>query len=151
MKINRVMVGVLVVFLTVALASESFAWWGREDRPAPEQRIERIAKRLELTEEQKAKFKDHREKMKKYMEEEREGVKGLGEKLKAELQKDNPDRATVQSLIRKISQKQTEMQIKRMDSLLELRKTLTPEQRKKFKKMLGPGQKRGFRSPPKFW
>jgi hypothetical protein len=25
-----------------------------------------------------------------------------------------------------------------MDSLLELRKTLTPEQRKKFKKMLGP-------------
>ncbi|KPJ66099.1 hypothetical protein AMJ44_08975 [candidate division WOR-1 bacterium DG_54_3] len=151
MKINKVVVGVLVVFLTVVLASEAFAWWGKEKRPAPEQRSERIAKRLELTEEQKAKFKDQREKMQKYVEGTRDEFRELGKKLKTELEKDNPNRATVQSLIRKIGQKQTEMQLRRMDSLLELRKILTSEQRQKFKKMLGPGQKRGFRSPPKFW
>ncbi len=78
MKINKMMTGVLIVFLIVALASHSFAWCGRKDRPDPEKRIERIAKRLELTDEQKAKFEAHRDKMKEYKKDERGRIKELG-------------------------------------------------------------------------
>ncbi len=146
MKTNKVLAGGLTVFLIIALASGAFAWGVR---PGPEKRTERISKRLELTEEQKAIFKAHREKMEAYMKEEREEVKGLEEKLKAELQKDSPDRAVIHDLITKIGQSRTEMQIKRMDGLLELRESLTPEQRKKFKGMLDMREKKGFDKRPR--
>ena len=149
MRVNKMLTGILLVFLMIAFASESFAWWGKRDLPAPEQRIERIAKRLELTEEQKSRFKAHREKTKEDMEGLRGEIRETGKKLKTELEKDHPSRATLHDLIRKINQKQAEMQIKRMDSMLELREMLTPDQREKFKQMLDVRKPPRGKRPPR--
>jgi len=50
--------------------------------------------------------------------------------------KDQPSKVIIHKLIKQISALNADMQIKRADSLLELRQNLTPEQREKFKKML---------------
>lgn len=139
MEIKRTMTGLLTALLVVALASQSLAWWGggKPKRPSHDKRTEMIARRLKLTEEQKKKFLAHQAEMKKALQANRKQVKEVGSKLKAELKKDAPDRKKVHAHINEINEHQRKMQIKRMDSLLDLRGALTPEQREKFRGMLG--------------
>jgi Spy/CpxP family protein refolding chaperone len=60
----------------------------------------------------------------------------LAEQLKTEMGKDKPNRYTVRNLVKKISNLRTDIQLKHMDNMLELREELTPEQLEKFKEML---------------
>ncbi len=120
----------LMVCLLAGLSSQAAAWWGRE-KPR-----KTIARRLELTEEQKKKFEAVEEETKKEMKASQEKIKEISKKLKTELQKDPPDRNTVHRHIQELSRVRTQMQIRRMDSMLELRQMLTPEQRERFKRML---------------
>jgi Spy/CpxP family protein refolding chaperone len=138
MKGKSWLVLLVMVCMLMGLSSQAQAWWGRErSRPAPEKVRKTIARRLELTEEQKKKFEAVEEETKKEMKASREKEKQIGEKLKAELQKDTPDRNAVHRHIQEMSKVRTRMEIKRMDSMLELREMLTAEQQEKFKKMLG--------------
>ena len=95
-----------------------------------------IAKRLKLTDEQKKKFEAMEQETKKEMKASQKELKETGEKLKAELKKESPDRNVIRRHIRELSGIQAKMQIKRMDSMLDLREMLTPEQREKFKRMV---------------
>lgn len=159
MKTRKMLIGVCVVLLSVALATQSLAWWGGGDKAKkiePEKRMERIAEKLDLTEEQKEKFKalveEQKEEKKVKMKAKREKseerkaegekIKDLAKKMKEELRKDAPDRNKIHGYIKQMSEIRTGMQIKRIDSLLELRKSLTPEQKEKFKKMTHTGKKR---------
>jgi len=147
MDMKRTMTGLLTAFLVVVLASQSLAWWGggKPKRPSHDKRIEMIARRLKLTDEQKKKFLAHQAEMKKAMLANRKQVKEVGNKLKAELKKDAPDRKKVHARINEINELQRKMQIRRVDSLLDLRKSLSPEQRKKFRGMIGPLGENGHR------
>ncbi|MFH1684555.1 MAG: periplasmic heavy metal sensor [Candidatus Margulisiibacteriota bacterium] len=142
---KKVLSVLLVVFLVAALASQSLAWGrgpqkGKVDR---EKIMGRIEKKLGLTKDQQEKFKSRRQKEKKEIEAHRKEMKAISDKLKIELKKDNPNRSVLHDLVKRSSQQRTAMELKRMDSLLELRKTLTPEQRKKFKEMTRKQKKRG--------
>ena len=147
MGFKKMICGILTVLLVVALASPSLAWWGwgKPERPRHEKRIEMISRRLKLTDEQKKRFLVHQEEMKKAMRANRRKVREAGDKLKAELKKDEPDRRTVHARINEINELRRKMQIRRVDSLLDLRRSLSPEQREKFRGMLGSLRENGSR------
>ena len=147
---KKVLSVLLAVFLVAGLASQSLAWGRGPSRPKfdREKMTGRIEKKLELTKEQQEKFKVHREKEKKDMDSHHKEMKVVGDKIKAELEKDNPDRRALHDLVRKASEKRTAMELRRMDSLLELRKMLTPKQREKFKQMNKRNEKRGSGGSP---
>ncbi len=153
--IKKNVLTVLVVgLLMVALSSQVLAWGARpaKRQPWPDKgaAYKQICKRLDLTDEQKKSFESRSEGLKKEREAYHKEMREYGDKLKAEMQKDKPNRTTIHSLIRTSSTKKTEMHIKQMDSLLDLRETLTPKQKEKFEKMLkhkkdrrNDGRKRG--------
>jgi Spy/CpxP family protein refolding chaperone len=144
---KKALIAVMAVFLVAAFASQSLGWWGqslRTGRFDREKIAGRITKKLELTDEQKGKFEAYQKKMKEATSAHRKESEELAENLKRELSKDEPSETVVRSLVKHIGEKRTEMELKRLDSLFELRKVLTPEQRKKFKGMLNPGRTRSF-------
>lgn len=140
------MVKVLLVgFLVAALASQSLAWWGKgkPKKVDPDQRMQRIAEKLELTEAQKEKLISHKNGMRDQMIAHGKKMKELKDKFKAEFEKDNPSRKILHSLIRQMNDERVKMEIKRVDSLLELSDILTPEQKEKFKLMTKKHKRRG--------
>ena len=135
MKAKKWTSGLIVLFLITALTLPSLAA-KRGPQPKQAQAVKKIVTELELTEVQKELFKQHREDMKKETEAHRDKVKKLAESMKEEMAKDEPSQLVIHQTIRQINALNTDMQIKRVDSLLKLRQNLTPEQRQKFKKML---------------
>lgn len=131
----------MLLAVLIVLSSQSYALWGgmggRPDRHG-------FINRLDLTDKQKEKFKAQMEKVERELKPIFEKVKEKTDKLKKELQEDQPDRNAIHEYIKGIDSLRTNMELKRVDSLLELRKTLTPEQREKFKKMTGPQSYRDF-------
>lgn len=145
----------LVFVLVVATSSQSLAWWGAKDKgdKPPEKgeaRFEKIiAEKLELTDEQKEKFKANKEQMKKEIQPILEKIKGIAEKLKEEMKKDSPNRTTAHGYITEINDLRTQIQIKRMDGMLDLYESLTPEQKEKFKEVFHNRKAPKFGKPPK--
>ena len=141
--VNKKLFGVIMVGLVVLILSgQAQAFWGkehkgREDRPKDPQKMQAmIADKLELTEEQKAKFAERGVAMHKTMEANRERMEDMTEKMKAEMEKDTPDRDLLHAYIREFGTIRTEMEIGRINSLLDLKEVLTEEQEEKFKAMM---------------
>ncbi|MFH1386242.1 MAG: periplasmic heavy metal sensor [bacterium] len=126
---------VLLVWLAVSSSQASAAWWGR-DKAKGKNRGGQIVKRLNLTEAQKTQFLAAQEKIRKEVAPLLEKIKGEGEKLKAELIKDTPDRPAIVKSLLVIKSAQGDIEIKRLDSLLDLKASLTPEQKQKFNDLM---------------
>jgi len=122
----------LVVLMVVLLGSQCLA----AARPDSEKALDRICKKLGLTEGQKAQFKARQEKIRPAMKVERIEMKTLAEQMKAEIKKENPDRKKIHKYIRQINHLRMLAEIRRTDLLLDLRQILTPEQNEKFKQMM---------------
>jgi len=145
MKTNIWRQGGVVLALVVLLAVPG--WSVPDERKLDDKRPEPglgIAKRLGLSEEQKKSFMEREEKIKLDLKKEMEEVKNLESKLKEEIKKDAPDKNTVNNYIKEISAVMSKIQMKRMENLLELKKSLTPEQKVKFNEMLSRREKRPF-------
>ncbi len=131
--------GLLVLF---CFSGPATAAWRRP--PEKREPGAMIAKRLNLSEDQKKLLigdpKQRQAEFKATMEK----IKGLEDKLRLELSKDAPDRTAVHGYIKAINDERLAMELKRIDTLLDLQKTLSPQQKEEFKKMLGE------RRPPFF-
>ena len=95
----------------------------------PEHRLEVLAERLELTEEQMVAIKGIREAGQEKNQGLRKELMRLKHDLKGELMKDDPSEKTALDLVEKIGALETEMETGRLKNRLEVRKQLTPEQR----------------------
>ncbi|MBU0672124.1 MAG: periplasmic heavy metal sensor [Candidatus Margulisbacteria bacterium] len=136
----------VVVFLVAVLASQSLAFWGRGEKANkldPGKKMEMITQKLDLSKEQQAALKANEEKRKEARKVHRAEMKKLAEQLKVEIDQDTPDRTKLHALIGKINQQRVEMEIQRLDALLELRALLTPIQREKYKKLMNQHKPRG--------
>jgi len=103
-------------------------------------RWERIAERLELSDEQTqaiGKIRDQNQEQQVVL---RKEMMRLRNELHGEMLKDDPSGDTVQSLNEKIGEVRTELHGNRLQSRLEVRKQLTPEQRDKML-MMGEGHR----------
>lgn len=135
----------VLVFSTAALAAP---WWGGKERKRDPGK--QIAQRLNLTAAQQAQFKTAREKLEKENRPLFDKIKERSDKLRSELEKDAPDQRLIEQSIKEINGWRTEIELKRVKSLLELKASLTPEQRQKFRGMMRPPRPRGFgRGPQK--
>ena len=101
--------------------------------------IEKMCDKLDLTAEQKEKFTAQSKKMREEMKKHHEEVKKHMDRVRQELEKDSPDRGKIHQEITKVEAVNTKIHLRRIDSLLDLKKMLTPTQREKFKRM---GEKR---------
>jgi Spy/CpxP family protein refolding chaperone len=147
MKRNVIIIAILALSMVMIFSSQVSAAWGRGDKARKldqGKRIELIVKKLDLTREQADKFTARAESAQKTIKADQAAIKEAGDRLKDELSKDQPDKNVIHDLINKIGQKMTEMRIARTDSLLELQKTLTPEQKTKFREM---SKKKGGKIP----
>ncbi|MCX5725640.1 MAG: Spy/CpxP family protein refolding chaperone [Candidatus Saganbacteria bacterium] len=143
MKRNYFLVLFLIGVFMVSCSSGVFAM-GK--RPAPEDKgkftegltgklAEKMTKDLALTEKQKNAFLTGIKATEEEAKEIRKKNKVLFEKIDIEIQKDTPDISAVNKYLKEIGQNKTQVQIKRMDNILQFTQTLTPEQRAKFKEL----------------
>jgi Spy/CpxP family protein refolding chaperone len=128
---------VSIIMVLVALGVGAFAMGSQPaKRFRPERRFEGIAKELGLTPEQKVRFM----KAARQVEEEAKVInrknKELFDKIEKELVKEAPDSKVIYGYMQQIGQNNTQIQFKRMDQIIQLRKELAPEQRTKFEKMM---------------
>jgi Spy/CpxP family protein refolding chaperone len=105
----------------------------------PGPRIERLAARLDLSDEQKVAIEAIQAKNHEKNLALRKDMLRLQNELDGELLKDSPDAKSVKSLVGKIGELKTQAQQNRMETRLAVREQLTPEQRDKML-LMGKGQ-----------
>ncbi len=150
---NKIAVGALVALLVVGTSMMALAegprgggrghgqgQGGGHGEFGPEMRIERMAKRLDLSEDQIASIKEIRENGRSDSQELRKQMLRLRNEKQGEMLKDDPSTKKVLALTTELGDLRTKMQTNRMANRLEVRKVLTPEQRDK---MLLAGKDRG--------
>jgi Spy/CpxP family protein refolding chaperone len=98
----------------------------------PEHRLEVLAEKLELTEEQVAAIEGIRESGREKGIELHKEMMRLQNDLEGELLKDEPNEKSALNLVDKIGALRTEIQAQRMKGRLDMRQQLTPEQRDKM-------------------
>lgn len=131
----------LLGLMLARLTSNALATGPFGDRPrSPEKMLERIAQELGLTQEQKEKYLSGAKKVEADAQSLKAKNKELFAAIEKEMVKDNPDGKAIHNYMRQIGQNRTEIQFKRMEQLLQLRKELSPEQKAKFEKMKGRGR-----------
>ncbi len=115
---------------------------GRGRQGEPGLRLEMLAEKLELTEEQVAAIEKIQETGREKATELRKDMMRLRNELEGEMLKDEPSEKTALQLVEKIGGLRTEMQAGRMQVRLEVRGLLTPEQRDRML-MMEQGSRRG--------
>ena len=138
--IGKKIFGILVVIGIVAgLTSGAFAFdfkFKGTPPPSPEKFIERMAKDLGLSKEQTDKLTAGAKQVEEQAKEMRAKNKELFGQIEKELMKDSPDSKTIYGYMQEIGQNNTQIQFKRMEQIILLRKELNPEQKAKLEKFM---------------
>lgn len=113
---------------------------GPRGNGGPGPRIEMLAQRLDLSEEQKTAIEAIHEKTEKELVSLRKDLMKLRHEMHGEMIQDDPSEKTVLDLNRKIGAAKTEMQALKLKTRLEVRQQLTEEQRDRMLLMEGPGR-----------
>ncbi len=108
-------------------------------------RVEMLAKRLDLTDDQVAKIEAITESSRKDGLELRRQLQQLRNELEGEMLKDQPSEKAVLQLNKKMGDLKTEMKANRLSTRLKVREQLTPEQVDKMLVMGAKGRKGGHR------
>jgi Spy/CpxP family protein refolding chaperone len=98
----------------------------------PEQRLEILAEKLELTEEQIAAIEGIKEAGREKGTELHKEMMRLRNELEGEMLKDEPSEKAALDLVTRIGSLRTEIQAEKLKTRLEIRQQLTPEQRDKM-------------------
>ncbi len=140
MNIIRGNIIILTVFLLAAPAVYAGEDYSAEDLSAQaaqwkekrKEKMQKIFNELDLTEEQKAKLKENKAKHRKQRKAAFEKMKSHKETLKQELLKTDLNMKRVRKIQGELKASQAQMADDRLDSILEVRQILTPEQFAKF-------------------
>ncbi|MBI3813411.1 MAG: Spy/CpxP family protein refolding chaperone [Nitrospinae bacterium] len=131
---------VVIITVVFALQTKVLAHGPRDDTDPDrhaimEKRMEKIQEQLGLSEEQKAKIKEHRKKHFAEVKELQEQIHAKMEELHKELQKADFDEGKVRAIHSEIKTLKMKGEDNRIEDILDMRKILTPEQHKKFMEM----------------
>jgi len=123
----------------------------------------RLHEQLDLTAEQESKLSEIRITHQKQMIDRQADLRKLRLSIQEEMQKENPDMAAVENLIKNQESLRTTLQLERIQHWNEVREILTPEQRelwqqnrrgfREFRDFRGHGDRRGYsrRQPRGRW
>lgn len=163
---SRQIITIGLVVVMVATAGTSLAMMGGQGGKAggkttgevgfpgcggPEMKMERLAKKLDLSADQQAAIQKIHERSREESVSLRKDLMKLGHQLKGEMLADSPSEKTVLDLNSKIGEIETELKALKLKSRLAVRKELTAEQRDKMVLMKekmkdgekGPGRRGG--------
>ncbi len=121
---------------------ESF---GKKDKVAWEKKMEKVYKQLGLTDEQKARLKEHREKNQAQRKEYYQEIKAKQEQIRQELQNDQFDVNKVRQIHNELKELRSKMEDFRLEGIIEVRQILTAEQFKKFMELKSEGKDKKHR------
>lgn len=137
MKIKIAAVVMFSIIMIGASAGTMFAF-GPSDRSGPSQkRVERITKQLGLNAEQKAALMKDVQAFQAEAPAIKEKNKALFDKIREEMLKDEPDRTVIHGYMKQINENNLSLQLKRMDQMISLKKSLDSGQKKKYNDMIG--------------
>ncbi len=111
----------------------------------PGHRLEMMAQRLDLSEEQQSSIKKIHEDGRSAGLEKRKELMRLRNEMKGEMLKDNPSEKAVLAINSKMGALKTEMKALRLKTRLAVREELTPQQRDQMLVMHGPGGRGGHK------
>ena len=157
--LNKISGTILVITVLAVLSPAAMAFDRPHKRPMfpppHEKMMERMAKDLGLTVEQKEKYSGMAKKLEEESKTMRSRNKEFFDKIGQELAKDSPNRDLLYKYMQQISKNEDQMRLKRMDQMIQLRKELTQEQKAKLEKLmkqgrnkLNGGQGRGIENGP---
>ena len=150
MKNSKLMMMFLAGILLVGFSSQVLAFEpspgapGRRG-PSPEKMVEKLAKDIGLTSEQKDKFLEEGKKLEEQAKQIRAKNKDLFDSIEKELQKNAPDSKVIYGYMQQISQNDLQIRFKRMEQIIAMKKELTPEQKARLDKLMKDRQEKGFR------
>ena len=138
---KQLSLGLVVVFLVASGAQAAMPRFG-DRRPEPGKMVERMAKDLGLTKEQKEKFIAEARQIEEGNKQSRQKDREIMNKIEEEMVKESPDTKMIHSYLQEIGRNRTEIQFKRLEQMIKLRKELTPEQREKLQKIMKMNKER---------
>lgn len=107
--------------------------WGSQKQ----EKFDNMIEKLNLSEEQVAQLKSHKQVKMKSREKLYSAIKKQKQELKDELEKPESDNARIKEIASSIKQTQSEMVDERIKGILEIKAILTPEQFKEFQATMG--------------
>lgn len=137
--LNWSIAALLMTTTALPMSAEARGRGGEGRGPSAERRLFR---QLDLTEEQRTKLAELRKEKSAKMESLRKQMKAAHEKMKAALEADSSDEA-LKKAHQEVRDVRAQLEDMRFESMLAIRKVLTPEQRKKFADLKQKGPQRG--------
>lgn len=126
---------IAIAIVTAVLFSQAaFAEQGPKDADF-EKHHDKIMKQLNLTPEQEKQLKDYREQEKAEIKKEFGELKAKREELRSQLNNPQVSENTIRQTAGQLEAMQAKMMARRIDSILYMRKVLTPEQFTKFQEL----------------
>ncbi len=135
MKAMKIMT-VVAVAAMVVLASNAYAgegWGSHKGENGMKKHFDKMAQELNLTAEQKAALDKQRETTMPKMKALKDKMRASREQLKTELDKAQPDKAKLASLVEEMKNLTGEQIQMKIDKVLAMKTILTPEQSAKMK------------------
>lgn len=152
---NKKMLLVLLVGAMFIIGSSSAFAFGQQHKPgpvpmqdpgkSPQKRFEKMASELGLSDSQKQKFMEREKQLQAEAQSLRAKNKELFGMIQKEMLKDSPDKGSIHNYMEQISKNRLQIEIKRIDQMIALRKEFTPEQKEKLKKIMENHGKKGKR------
>jgi Spy/CpxP family protein refolding chaperone len=131
-KTKLIIIGLAVVFLATSTVYAQMP--GQKQKPADEYRG-RMAKELNLTQEQEVKLEANRKAQRQEVNKLLTAIKEKQAKLGEELNKPGATRASIQTLAGEIKSLQAQLTDSRINGILAVKQILSPEQFDKFGQM----------------
>jgi|SRR3989339_499096 len=113
-------------------------------RMNPEKMFEKMAKEVGLTGQQKDKFTAAAKQIEQEARIMRKKNRELFGKVEEEIQKDAPDRKLIQGYVQQINQNNAQIQMGRLEQIIQMRKELTPEQKGKLDQLMKSRKQRAI-------
>ena len=124
----------LFVLLATTMAFSQQGFHGRHKQFAPKDRQERIVKKLDLKEDQIAKFKQLHSDLQKDQIDARAQIQKFRIGLRDQIESENPSKESINTTVTAISKLQTDMKLRMISFWFDVNKMLTPDQQKIWKR-----------------
>jgi Spy/CpxP family protein refolding chaperone len=135
---NKILGIMAAAAIIVILSGQAFGFSSPLDgkRMNSAKMFEKMAKDIGLTDQQKDKFMAAAKQVEEEAKTAHKKNRELFGKVEEEIQKDAPDRKLIQDYVRQINQNNTQIQLKRLEQIIQMRRKLTPEQKGKMDQLM---------------
>jgi Spy/CpxP family protein refolding chaperone len=136
MNAKKILVlGLLFLFCSGWSTANAFGMKPESGRPQPKRMMGKLVKQLNLTKEQQENFLAQEKLIQEKDLQIRKANAKIMDKIQQEIKKDQPDLKIIKKYIDQVQQNQSLVHLSRIENMIQFRKQLSAEQKKKFDEM----------------